>query len=49
MWNAIEYDNCYLDEMLQMTVEQYGEENDISNRDFLTHQYFENPTASALI
>ena len=22
MWNAIEYDNCYLDEMLQMTVEQ---------------------------
>ena len=29
MWNAIEYDKRYLNEMLKMTVEQYGAENDI--------------------
>ena len=34
MWKAIKYDNRYLDEMLQMTVEQYGSENDIADRKF---------------
>ena len=49
MWNAIEYDNCYLGEMLQMTVEQYGSENDIADQNFLMHEYFENPAGDAVI
>ena len=41
MWNAIEYDKRYLNEMLKMTVEQYGAENDIADQKFLMHEYFE--------
>lgn len=49
MWKAIKYDNRYLDEMLQMTVEQYGSENDIADRNFLMHEYFANPVGDAVI
>lgn len=49
MWKAIEYDNRYLGEMLQMTVEQYGSENDIADQNFLMHEYFENPAGDAVI
>lgn len=49
MWNAIEYDKRYLNEMLKMTVEQYGAENDIADQKFLMHEYFENPAGDAVI
>ena len=49
MWNAIEYDKRYLNEMLKMTVEQYGAENDIADQNFLMHEYFENPAGDAVI
>lgn len=49
MWKAIEYTPEYLPQILDMTKEQYGEDNDISNVDFLQHEYFENPAGDALI
>lgn len=49
MWKHQEYSPQYLNEILAMTQEQYGSDNDISNLDFLQHQYFENPMGDALI
>lgn len=49
MWKIISYSDKYLTEMLQMTKEYYGEENDISNEDFVRHEYFSNPMGSAYI
>lgn len=49
MWKAIEYSAEHFDEMVEMAREQYGEENDIANADFLQHQYFENPAGNALL
>lgn len=49
MWKHRDFDMKYFQEMLCMTIEQYGEENDISNEDFLLHQYFENPAGHAII
>lgn len=49
MWKHKNFDMKYFQQMLSMTREQYGEENDISNKEFLLHQYFENPAGDALI
>ena len=49
MWQAIKYSPKYFAEMLEMTKEQYGEENDIANKDFIQHQYFNNPSGDAII
>ncbi len=49
MWKPVKYSSNYLSEVLKMTQEQYGPENDISNADFLRHQYFENPAGDAVI
>ncbi len=49
MWKHVKYSPDYLSEILKMTQEQYGHENDISNADFLRHQYFENPAGDAVI
>lgn len=49
MWKHMQYSSDYLSEILKMTREEYGPENDISNLDFLEHQYFENPAGDAVI
>ncbi|MEG2021072.1 MAG: GNAT family N-acetyltransferase [Oscillospiraceae bacterium] len=49
MWKAVRYDDSYFDSIIDMSVENFGEENDICNKDFLKHQYFDNPVGSALI
>lgn len=49
MWRAIRYAPEHLPEILQMTREHYGSENDIANREFIIHQYSENPAGDALI
>lgn len=49
MWEHIPYAKEHFDEMLAMTQEYYGNENDISQRDFVVHEYFENPAGEALI
>ena len=49
MWSHQTFSANHLSAILQMTREQYGPDNDISNQDFLQHQYFENPAGDALI
>ena len=49
MWSHQTFSANNLSAILQMTREQYGPDNDISNEDFLRHQYFENPAGDALI
>lgn len=49
MWEHIPYAQEHFNEMLAMTQEYYGIENDISQRDFVVHEYFENPAGGALI
>lgn len=49
MWNHKAFSPDDFPAILKMTWEQYGAENDISNEDFLKHQYFENPAGDALI
>lgn len=48
-WKPIVYEPRYLDEILEMSREQYGADNDICDGAFLRHQYFENPAGDALI
>ena len=49
MWKHTAYSVGYLEKILEMAQEYYGPENDIANRDFLLHQYFENPSGDAII
>lgn len=49
MWKTIEYTDDRMPEMLNMTIEYYGEDNDISKREFIEHEYFGNPTGRAAI
>lgn len=49
MWKYAMYAEKYMQEILAMTIENYGTENDISHEDFLRHEYFENPAGDALI
>ena len=49
MWNIVNYDNKYLDDMLLMTEEYYGKEENISNKKFIEHEYFKNPDGKAII
>ena len=49
MWKHQKFDMKYFPQMLSMTIEQYGKDNDISNEEFLVHQYFQNPAGDALI
>ena len=48
LWNTINYEEKYLQEMIDMTYKYYGD-NDISNIDFVRHQYFDNPKGQAFI
>lgn len=49
MWIHQQFCAQYFKQILAMTKEQYGEENDIAQEDFLQHQYFKNPAGDALI
>lgn len=49
MWKSIEYSKEKLNEIIEMTVEYYGEDNDISQKAFLEHEYFENGAGKAFI
>ena len=49
MWVHKAYTPEYMDQILEMTQEHYGSENDISNLEFLQHQYFGNYAGDALI
>lgn len=43
------YTEKYLLSMVDMTIENYGNSESISNIDFVRHEYFENPSGNALI
>ena len=49
MWESIAYTSDKLQEMLEMTEEYYGPDNDISRREFIEHEYFENIAGNAYI
>lgn len=45
----IEYTDDRMPKMLHMTIEYYGEDNDISKREFIEHEYFGNPIGKTVI
>ncbi len=49
MWKIIDYSGKLFSEMIDMTREYYGEDNDISHDAFIQSEYFENPIAAARI
>ncbi len=49
MWKMMEYEEEYFQEMLDMTIEYYGDDNDIANDNFIRHEYFSNPAGDAFI
>ena len=48
MWKSIPYDAKYLESLLEITKENYGD-IDIADRVFIQHQYFNNPSGNAVI
>ncbi len=49
MWESIEYDSSRFDDIIKMSIENYGIDNDICDSLFIKHQYFDNPAGNALI
>lgn len=49
MWEAVRYDDSYFDSIIDMSIENFGLENDICDREFLKYQYFDNPVGDAFI
>lgn len=49
MWIISDYQDEYFKEMIEMTKEYYGEENDISDGVFVSHEYFSNPAGRPFI
>lgn len=49
MWKSVVYTPDKLQEMLEMTEEYYGIDNDISKRKFIEHEYFANIAGNACI
>ncbi len=49
MWIGKNYSPEYMNEMLRMSAEHYGAENETTERRFIQHQYFENPAGKAVI
>lgn len=49
MWVEKKFSQEYMTEMLQMSAEHYGIENETTKRRFIQHQYFENPAGEAVI
>ncbi len=49
MWEHKTYNASRFDDMIEMSIENYGAENDICDPKFIRHQYFKNPAGDALI
>ena len=49
MWEPKTYESSRFDDIIEMSVENYGIENDICDPCFLKHLYFDNPAGDALI
>lgn len=49
MWKTIEYTGDIMPEILDMTIEYYGKDNDISKCEFIEHEYFGNLAGKAVI
>ena len=49
MWKHHKFSDEYFSQIITMTKEQYGENNDIAHEDFLHYQYFKNPAGDAII
>ena len=49
MWEPRTYDSSRFDDMIDMSLEYFGPDNDVCNVDFAKHQYFRNPSGDALI
>ncbi|SFC87098.1 GNAT family N-acetyltransferase [Butyrivibrio sp. YAB3001] len=49
MWEPKTYSPERFNDIIEMSIENYGKDNDICNPDFLEHQYFDNPAGNALI
>lgn len=49
MWEPKTYDNSYFDDIMEMSLENFGPENDVSDSEFAKYQYFRNPIGDALI
>ena len=49
MWEPRTYNKSFFDDMLEMSLEYFGPENDVCNAEFATHQYYGNPSGNALI
>lgn len=49
MWEIIDYSEEHFKEMIEMTTAYYGKENDISNEDFIRHEYFKNPAGEPYV
>lgn len=49
MWKNVTYESRYLDEMCEMTADNYGSEETTAQKEFVLHEYFENPVGDALI
>lgn len=49
MWKSINYSCGKLQEMLAMTTEYYGKDNDIAKEEFIQHEYFRNHAGDAVI
>lgn len=49
MWEPRTYNNSRFNEMIDMSLEYFGPDNDVCNVEFAKHQYFCNPSGDALI
>jgi hypothetical protein len=49
MWKPATYTQDRFDDMIDMSIENFGTDNDICDKRFIQHQYFENPAGNALI
>lgn len=49
MWEPKSYDSSRFEDIIEMSIENYGADNDICDPSFLKHQYFDNPAGDALI
>lgn len=49
MWEPKTYDPSRFDDMIEMSLEYFGPDNDVCNVEFAKHQYFRNPSGDALI
>lgn len=49
MWKPVPYSDEYLKQIIEMTREYYGEENDIANEDYICYEYFNNVNGDVLM